>query len=77
MGELTLPEVRDRFDAYHRKHPSWGSLHIVLDDDNVKDDDVRFCLRLAEEHDDAEGAVLARILLRLSKTQRLKLGRRR
>jgi hypothetical protein len=70
----TIPEVRDRFVAYHKKHLAWGALHIVLDDGNVENKHVRFCIQSAESEGDTEGLELARILLRMSKTQRLKLG---
>jgi hypothetical protein len=70
----TIPEVIDRFRAYHDANITWGSLHIVLDDGNVRDDDVTFCIEWAREHDDAEGESLGRILLQMSKTQRKKLG---
>jgi hypothetical protein len=69
----TIPEVFDRFAAYYRKNPVWGSLHIVLDDGNVRDEDVQFCIDRAESNGDSEGAELGRILLRMSKTQRKKL----
>ena len=51
-----------------------GSLHIVLDDQNVKDSHVQFCVEWARDHDDPLGALLAGLLLRMSKTQRTKLG---
>ncbi len=70
----TIPEVIGRFSAYHEQHPSWGSLHIVLDDDNVKDEHVEFCVGWAREHGDVEGEALARILLTMSKSQRLRLS---
>ena len=73
----TIPEVIDRFIAYHGlpENAAWGSLHIVLEDDNVDDSSVRYCIDYALERGDKEGAELAKILLRMSKTQRLKLGR--
>ena len=71
----TIPEVVDRFRAYHDEHLAWGSLHIVLADGNVANDHVEFCLRWAEREGDIEGVVLAKILLKMSRTQRLKLGR--
>lgn len=69
----TIPEVVDAFVAYHEREPVWGSLHIVLDDDNVGDDSVRFCIEYAKEKGDAEGQRLAEILLTMSRTQRLRL----
>ena len=40
MRKPTIPEVRARFQRYHKDNPSWGSLHIVLDDGNVSDGNV-------------------------------------
>jgi hypothetical protein len=75
MSKPTIPEVIDRFRAYYRRVGwSWGSLHIVLSDDNVEDHFVQWCIGYAEENDDPEGAELARVLLTMSKTQRLNLG---
>jgi hypothetical protein len=73
---LTIPEVIERFRAYHDIHLAWGSLHVVLDDNNVGDDSVRGCVDYARETGDVEGEALAGILLTMSKTQRLKIGRR-
>lgn len=70
----TIPEVVDRFRAYYKDNPAWGSLHIVLDDGNVRDSDVEFCRLLAQKRDDVEGESLAEILAQMSKTQRIKLG---
>lgn len=70
----TIPDVIARFRAYHAEYLAWGSLHIVLDDNNVDDDSVAFCKAWALEHGDAEGAALADILATMSKTQRRKLG---
>lgn len=72
--KLTIPEVSARFAAYHEKHLAWGSLHVVLDDQNIEDHSVRFCIEAAEKDGDEEGAALGRILLQMSKTQRLKIG---
>jgi hypothetical protein len=70
------PEVIERFSAYHRKHAAWGCLHIVLDDLNVEDDSVKFCVVNAKEEGDAEGHALALELLTYSRTQRCKIARR-
>jgi hypothetical protein len=69
------PELTKRFHAYYLAHPSnWGSLHIVLDDDNIETHSVEFCRGWAREHDDPEGEELATILLELSTSQRRRLG---
>jgi len=51
-----------------------GSLHIVLDDGNIEDADVRFCVEEAIKLNDRAGELLGRILLRMSRTQRLKVA---
>ena len=65
-----------RFGRYLKQHPSWGSLHIVLDDDNVENHHVEFCKKYAMENGDTEGAELAELLLGMSESQRLNLNRR-
>lgn len=75
MGKPTIPEVIDRFRAYHAKEPAWGYLHITLDDGNVRDDFVTYCRDTAMHYGDTEAVELADILLSMSRTQRLKLGR--
>ncbi len=70
------PELVDRFAAYyHHTGGEWGSLHIVLADGNYQTEHVSFCLEWAENHQDHEGAVLAYTLLKMSKSQRGRVGR--
>lgn len=77
MSRITVtPELIDRFRAYRAWHPAWGSLHVVLDDGNWADGFVEYCVLHAEERGDAEGAELARLLLQMSRTQRVKIARR-
>lgn len=71
----TIPEHVERFAAYYAKEPVWGSLHVVLDEPNYSDADVAFCIEVARSRGDAEGEALAEILMRMSKTQRSKIGR--
>jgi len=75
MNRLTIPDVLEDFATYYARpeNGAWGGLHIVLDDGNVSDDSIRFCIDAAEEEGDAETARLGRLLLRLTKTQRRKL----
>jgi|LakMenEpi03Aug12_release.lakeMendotaPanAssembly.Ray.scaffolds.fasta_scaffold2971353_1 hypothetical protein len=47
-----------------------GSLHIVTDDRNHEDKHVRFCEQYALEHGDWTGARIARLILRMSRSQR-------
>lgn len=59
------------FKAYLEKNPAGGSLHIVLDDGNVEDSHVEFCIEYARQNGDIEGNRLGKILLGKSKSQRL------
>lgn len=51
-----------------------GCLHIVFDDGNVDDSSVQSCLDYAIERSDSLAIEVAEVLLRMSKTQRLKLA---
>lgn len=83
VGQKTVrpvitPAILKRFTAYRRLpgNAAGGSLHIVLDDKNIGTSSVQFCLEYARQHGDAEGEALAKILLAMSKTQRLKIAHR-
>lgn len=43
-----------------------GSLHIVLDDKNISKEDVKFCLKWAEDHKDYFGYRICELLLELT-----------
>lgn len=71
----TVPDVRRMAEAYYAKdgNACGGALHIVLDDGNVDDDDVQFCLATAREQHDQDGVTLAEQFLQMSRTQRKKV----
>lgn len=73
---IITSELVYRFAAYHKKFSSWGALHIVLDDNNLSDSSVDFCIDAAKKIDDKEGEVLAHILRSLTKSQRYRIGRK-
>jgi len=50
-----------------------GSLHIVLDDGNLEDDNIKFCINYAKENNDIDGIKIGELLLTLSMTQRNKM----
>jgi hypothetical protein len=52
-----------------------GYCHVVLDDENIADDHVAWCLAHCEEHDDGDGAALMRLFADMTRTQRLKVCR--
>ncbi len=66
----TVPEVRPLVRALHARHSAGCCLHVVLDDGNIDDRSVRFCLDNAKHVDCKE---LASILMDMSRTQRKKL----
>jgi len=74
--KLTVPDViQDVWDLYATKHGNVGGcLHIVLDDDNVEDSSVRFCIDYAKEKGCEVCLPLAEKLLTMSETQRGKLA---
>jgi hypothetical protein len=43
----TVPEVLPLVRRYLEREPTGGSLHIVLDDGNLRDSDLEFCYRFA------------------------------
>ena len=71
----TVPEVLPIALEYYEDHPMGGSLHVVLEDGNVADKHVLMCAEWAAEKGDVPGLRLARILLRMSRPQRSRLGR--
>lgn len=78
MKPRHIPPTRamlTRFRDYHFCHPSWGTLHVVLDDLNLDDAAVDFCARYAREEGDIEGYQLACALRDMSPSQRRKLAR--
>ncbi len=72
----TLPEVIPLMRAYAAKEGNecGGSLHVVLDDGNVNDSHVKFCIQYAKDNNDPGGVKLGETLLSMSKTQRRELA---
>ncbi len=75
MPKPTLPEVIPLALDYYAKNgnSACNNLHIVLGDGNIKNHFVESCLQRAQEANDVDGIVLAKLLLRMSRTQRKKL----
>lgn len=51
-----------------------GNLHIVIEDQNIRDSDIQFCKEQAEAEGDELGVLIADALMQMSKTQRLKIA---
>lgn len=58
------------FVLYGDKHVTWHSLHIAMDDGNMRDSDVAFCAREAEKRGDLLGLALAYLLLEVPESER-------
>lgn len=74
MTKPTIPEVLPIARRYVAKHPAGGSLHIVLDDGNFRDSSVECCEQDARDRGDSDGEELAKLLRKMSKTQRRKIA---
>jgi hypothetical protein len=72
----TVPEVVALARAYWAKpgNGAGGALHIFLEDGNVDDASVRFCIEYARQRRDEDGVVLAEKLLAMSRTQRKRVN---
>ena len=72
---MTAKEVLQLAKEYYAKDGNGvgGNLHIVLDDGNIKDHHVEFCIKRALDDGDTDGVTLGKEILKLSATQRKKL----
>jgi len=70
--KTTVPGLIEMVVTYYNKpgNEVGGNLHIVLDDGNLQDDHIRFCIDQAKTCGDVDGEVLGEALLCASKTQR-------
>jgi hypothetical protein len=69
--DKVLPLVKGFYEI--GSNGAGGSLHIVLDDGNIEDRHVDFCIETAIKEGDALAIVLGRIIRRMSKTQRKRI----
>lgn len=74
----TVPEIQELVDAYYQfpQCEVGGDLHIVLDDGNVEDTHIQWCIENAGVYRDFEpecARLLGRLLLLMTMTQRRKI----
>lgn len=76
MSKPKIPEVLPLLRDYAKMqgNGAGGWLHCILDDGNVEDKDVKWCIGGAKSNGDKESVKLGKLLLRMSKTQRRKLA---
>ena len=73
-----VPEVLDKFRAYHERNVGWGHLHVVLDDENMEDKVIDWTIEQtagSEDMDTQDAHELAKILRSMSRRQRKKIAR--
>lgn len=74
--KLTVSEVMPFVWRYRDNgNRGGGSLHIVLEDGNIKDRDIEFCIKQASTSGDFKGYEIGKMLLDMSATQRRKICR--
>lgn len=73
--QITVPFLIEECRKYYALPDNGvgGSLHIVLDDDNIENHHIQWCIEHAQEKGDVEGVRLGNLLLKASKTQRKRL----
>ena len=72
-----VPAVRALVENYYAKpgNGAGGRCHIVLDDCNLKDADVRWTLENCEKSGDGDGAEIMRLMLQMTPSQRRRVVR--
>ena len=65
-----VPDALPLKASIYARHSAGCCLHVVIDDGNLGDDTIRYCLGVAE-HDDCRA--LAAMLLQMTPTQRRKV----
>jgi len=72
LNNITAKQLSILITEYYKKKPSGGNCHIVLDDLNIGNEDIEFCLNECVKKDDVEGKVIMLALQKMRKTARLK-----
>jgi hypothetical protein len=72
---ITTQEIVELIQDYYSTdgNAAGGYLHIVLDDGNLEDDDIRFCIEQAKMAGDFNGVLLGYVMLLLSLPEREKV----
>lgn len=70
MNNPTIDSVLKKAREFYEYYPTGGNLHIVLDDGNIEEDHVRWCVDLANNEKDLAAADLGMDLLCLTANDR-------
>ena len=79
----TLPikkEIPEKYEdifnlihEYYQKEPAGGSLHIALDDGNMDDGNIEFCLKFAKENNDSDAITIGHELQKFTEDERIEI----
>lgn len=72
MSNITARQLAVLIKDYYKNNPSGGNCHIVLDDYNVRDSDIKFCMNECINNNDVDGLTIMIAMGRMKKTARLK-----
>ncbi len=70
----TIPQVLPEIQKFFEETEAGCCLHTVLDDGNVRDSNVIWCINFAQELKHKECERIGRILFIMSRTQRKKIA---
>lgn len=73
--EQFKPYIKTLIEFYYNNLENivGGNLHIVLDDNNVDDDSIKYCLEDCKRTDDTFGIFLCLVLLQFTEEEREKI----
>lgn len=69
-AENQIPIIESFIEALYEHHGTGCCLHIAIDDENLRDGDLDFCIRVARERGHPACEALARLLRSLSQEDR-------
>ncbi len=73
---MKISEIMPMIREYHDNHLSFGTLHVVLEDENIKDKHINFCFQESLREGDQDGMLLSLLLLDMNKKQRREIIRK-
>lgn len=76
MIPFTILEVMPLVLALYKARNSACCLHIVLENNNIDNSHIEFCLDTAFKAQHLDCSLLAKILMQMTKTQRLKISKK-
>jgi hypothetical protein len=72
LNNISARELSILIKEYYKDNPSGGNCHIVLDDRNVSNNDINFCIEECSKNNDHDGLIIMIAMRNMRKTARLK-----